>query len=410
VHVRAAICGVFSNQRRTIVREAVIVSAVRTPIGSFNGVLSSLAAPRLGALTVAEAVRRANITKEAVHEVIMGNILSAGLGQAPARQAAIYAGLPESVAATTINKMCGSGLKATMLAAQAIMCDDADIVVAGGMENMSQAPYLLDKARTGYRLGHGQILDTLLCDGLIDVYNGCHMGECAELCADAYQLTRDELDGYAMRSYQRALRAQRDGLFKEEILPVQVSQGRREPLLVEQDEEPGRVNFDKLAQLSPAFKKDGKVTAGNASSINDGAAAVVVMGRDVAEKLGLQPMARIVAQAAHAQQPEWFTTAPAGAITKVLSKAGLSLKDIDLFEINEAFAAVSLAINRELSLDEERVNVNGGAVALGHPVGASGARLLTTLLYAMRARGARRGVASLCLGGGEAVAMVVEAM
>jgi acetyl-CoA C-acetyltransferase len=392
------------------VREAVIISAVRTPIGSFNGVLSSIPAPKLGALAVAEAVRRANIAKDAVDEVIMGNILSAGLGQAPARQAALFAGLPDAVAAMTINKMCGSGLKAAMLAAQAIMCGDADIIVAGGMENMSQAPYLLDKARTGYRLGHGQILDSLLRDGLIDVYNDCHMGECAELCADAYQLTRQELDDYAIRSYQRAQKAQREGLFKEEILPVQVPQGRRDPLLVEHDEEPSRVNFDKLSQLSPAFKKDGKVTAGNASSINDGAAAVVVMGRDVAEKLGLQPMARIVAQAAHAQQPEWFTTAPGEAIKKVLAKAGLSLDAIDLFEINEAFAAVSLAINRELSLDEHRVNVNGGAVALGHPVGASGARLLTTLLYAMRARDARRGVASLCLGGGEAVAMVVEAM
>lgn len=391
-------------------RDAVIVSAVRTPIGSFNGVLSSIPAPRLGALAVAEAVRRANITTDAVQEVIMGNILSAGLGQAPARQAALYAGLPDTVEALTINKMCGSGLKAVMLAAQAIQCGDADVIVAGGMENMSQAPYLLDKARTGYRLGHGQILDSLLRDGLIDAYNDCHMGECAELCAETYQLTREELDGYAMRSYQRALKAQREGLFKEEILPVQVPQGRREPLLVEHDEEPGRVDFDKLPQLSPAFKKDGRVTAGNASSINDGAAAVVVMGRDVAEKLGVQPVARIVAQAAHGQKPEWFTTAPAGAIKKVLAKAGLSLGDIDLFEINEAFAAVSLAINRELSLDEGRVNVNGGAVALGHPVGASGARILTTLLYAMRARDARRGVASLCLGGGEAVAMVVETL
>jgi acetyl-CoA C-acetyltransferase len=392
------------------VREAVIVSAVRTPIGSFNGVLSSIPAPKLGSLAVAEAVRRANIAKDAVQEVIMGNILSAGLGQAPARQAALYAGLPETVEALTINKMCGSGLKAAMLAAQAILCGDADIVVAGGMETMSQAPYLLDKARTGYRLGHGQILDSLLRDGLVDAYNDCHMGECAELCAETYQLTREELDGYAIRSYQRALKAQREGLFKEEILPVQVPQGRREPLLVEHDEEPGRVNFDKLPQLAPAFKKDGRVTAGNASSINDGAAAVVVMGRDLAESMGIPPMARIVAQAAHAQKPEWFTTAPAGAIKKVLAKAGLGLNDIDLFEINEAFAAVSLAINRELGLDEGRVNVNGGAVALGHPVGASGARLLTTLLYAMRARGARRGVASLCLGGGEAVAMVVEAM
>jgi acetyl-CoA C-acetyltransferase len=402
----------FTNtiQRRSTVREAVIVSAVRTPIGSFNGALSSISATQLGALVVAEAVRRAGVPKEAVDEVIMGNVIAAGLGQAPARQASIYAGLPERVEAMTINKMCGSGLKAAMLATQAIMCGDADIVVAGGMENMTQAPYLLDKARHGYRLGHGQLLDSLLRDGLIDVYKGGHMGDCAELCADTYQLTREELDAYAISSYQRALKAQREGLFKEEILPVQVPQGRREPLLVEIDEEPARANLDKLPQLSPAFKKDGKVTAGNASSINDGAAAVVVVGRDTADKMGLQPMAHIIAHAAHAQQPEWFTTAPAGAIKNVLAKAGLGIDDIDLFEINEAFAAVSLAVNRELGLDTARVNVHGGAVALGHPVGASGARVLTTLLYAMRARGARRGVASLCLAGGEAVAMVVEAI
>ena len=391
-------------------REAVIVSAVRTPVGSFNGALSSISAPRLGALVVAEAVRRAGIPKEAVDAVIMGNIITAGLGQAPARQASIFAGLPEKVEALTINKMCGSGLKAVMLAAQAILCDDADIVVAGGMENMTQAPYLLEKARNGYRLGHGQLVDSILRDGLMDVYSDCHMGDCAELCADTYELTREELDAFAIRSYQKALKAQREGLFKDEILPVQVPQGRREPLLVEHDEEPTRVNFEKLPQLAPAFKKDGKVTAGNASSINDGAAALVVVGRDTAATMGLQPMARIVAHAAFAQKPEWFTTAPAGAIKKVLAKAGLGPDDIDLFEINEAFAAVSLAVNRELGLDEARVNVNGGAVALGHPIGASGARILTTLLYAMRARGARRGVASLCLAGGEAVAMVVEAM
>ena len=391
-------------------REVVIVSAVRTPIGSFNGALSSLPATRLGALVVAEAVRRAGIPKEAVDEVIMGNVIAAGLGQAPARQASIYAGLPEKVEALTVNKMCGSSLKAAMLAAQAIMCGDADVVIAGGMENMTQAPYLLEKARTGYRLGHGQILDSLLRDGLIDVYNDTHMGNCAELCADKYGLSREELDAFAVRSYQKAIKAQREGLFKEEILPVQVPQGRREPLLVEHDEEPTRVSFEKLPQLSPAFQKDGKVTAGNASSINDGAAAVAVVGRDVAEKMGLQPMARIVASSAFAQQPEWFTTAPAGAIKKALAKTGLGTDDIDLFEINEAFAAVSLAVNRELGIDEARVNVNGGAVALGHPVGASGARVLTTLLYAMRARGARRGVASLCLAGGEAVAMVVESI
>jgi acetyl-CoA C-acetyltransferase len=396
--------------RRSIVREVVIVSAVRTPIGSFNGALSGISATKLGALVVAEAVRRAGIAKDAVDEVIMGNVIAAGLGQAPARQASIYAGLPEKVEALTINKMCGSSLKAAMLAAQSIMCGDADIVIAGGMENMTQAPYLLEKARTGYRLGHGQILDSLLRDGLIDVYNDSHMGVCAELCAAKYELSREELDAFAVGSYQKAIKAQREGLFKEEILPVQVPQGRREPLLVEHDEEPTRVNFEKLPQLAPAFQKDGKVTAGNASSINDGAAAVAVVGRDVAEKMGLQPMARIVAHSAFAQAPEWFTTAPAGAIKKAVMKAGLTLDDIDLFEVNEAFAAVSLAVNRELGIDEGRVNVNGGAVALGHPVGASGARVLTTLLYAMRARGARRGVASLCLAGGEAVAMVVESM
>jgi acetyl-CoA C-acetyltransferase len=306
--------------------------------------------------------------------------------------------------------MCGSGLKAVMLAAQAIGCGDADVVVAGGMENMTQAPYLMDKARGGYRLGHAQIFDSLIKDGLWDVYNDCHMGDCAELCADTYQLTREELDAFAIRSYQKALRAQREGLFKEEILPIQVPQGRREPVLIEEDEEPKRVGFEKIPQLTPAFKKGGKITAGNASSINDGAAALVVMGRDRAEQLGVQPIARIVAQAAAAQQPEWFTTAPAGAIRKVLAKAGLSLSDIDLFEINEAFAAVSLAVGRDLGLDESRVNVHGGAVALGHPIGASGARILTTLLYAMRARAARRGLASLCLAGGEAVALVVESM
>lgn len=391
-------------------REVVIVSAVRTPIGSFNGALSGISATRLGALVVAEAVRRAGIPKDAVDEVIMGNVIAAGLGQAPARQASIYAGLPEKVEALTVNKMCGSSLKAAMLAAQAIMCGGADVVIAGGMENMTQAPYLLEKARAGYRLGHGQLLDSLLRDGLIDVYNDSHMGNCAELCAERYELSREELDAFAVRSYQKAIKAQREGLFKEEILPVQVPQGRREPLLVEHDEEPTRVNFEKLPQLAPAFQKDGKITAGNASSINDGAAAVAVVGRDVAEKMGLQPMARIVASSAFAQQPEWFTTAPAGAIKKVLAKTGLGIDDIDLFEINEAFAAVSLAVNRELGIDEARVNVNGGAVALGHPVGASGARVLTTLLYAMRARGARRGVASLCLAGGEAVAMVVESI
>jgi len=372
--------------------------------------LSTIAAPRLGAFVIAEAIKRAGIPQERVDEVIMGNVIAAGLGQAPARQATLFAGLPERVEALTINKMCGSGLKAVMLAAQAIMCGDAEIVVAGGMENMTQAPYLLDKARGGYRIGHAQLFDSLIKDGLWDVYNDCHMGDCAELCAKTYQLTREELDAFAVGSYQKALKAQREGLFKEEILPIQVPQGRREPLLIEEDEEPKRVSFEKLPQLAPAFKKEGVITAGNASSINDGAAALVVMAHERAEQLGIQPMAKIIAQAAAAQQPEWFTTAPAGAIRKVLAKAGLQLADIDLLEVNEAFAAVSLAVGRELGLDESRVNVHGGAVALGHPIGASGARILTTLLYAMRARAARRGIASLCLAGGEAVAMVVESV
>jgi len=389
-------------------RDVVIVSACRTPIGSFNGALSSLPATKLGSIVIEEAIRRAGIGKEDVDEVIMGCVLSAGLGQAPARQAALGAGLPQKVECMTINKVCGSGLKSVMLAAQAIGVGDAEVIVAGGMESMSNAPYLLDKARTGYRLGHGQIVDSMIKDGLWDVYNDFHMGNAAELCARECGIPRGAQDEFAILSYKRALHAIEAGYFNEEIVPVLVTQAKGEPVLVTEDEEPKKVNFEKIPSLKPAFQKDGTVTAANASSINDGAAAVVVMSEERAKKLGITPMARIVGQASAAKAPEWFTTAPADVITKVLKKVGLSQDDIDLFEINEAFAVVSLAVNQILGLDVNKVNVHGGAVALGHPIGASGARILTTLLYAMKHRQGKRGLASLCIGGGEACALVVE--
>jgi len=389
-------------------RDVVIVSACRTPIGSFNGALSSLPATKLGSIVIEEAIRRAGIGKEDVDEVIMGCVLSAGLGQAPARQAALGAGLPQKVECMTINKVCGSGLKSVMLAAQAIGVGDAEVIVAGGMESMSNAPYLLDKARTGYRLGHGQIVDSMIKDGLWDVYNDFHMGNAAELCARECGIPRGAQDEFAILSYKRALHAIEAGYFNEEIVPVLVTQAKGEPVLVTEDEEPKKVNFEKIPSLKPAFQKDGTVTAANASSINDGAAAVVVLSEERAKKLGITPMARIVGQASAAKAPEWFTTAPADVITKVLKKVGLSQDDIDLFEINEAFAVVSLAVNQILGLDVNKVNVHGGAVALGHPIGASGARILTTLLYAMKHRQGKRGLASLCIGGGEACALVVE--
>jgi len=386
-------------------RQAVILSAVRTPIGRFLGSLSTVPAPRLGALVVREAVRRAGIAPEQVDEVIMGNILSAGLGQAPARQAAMYAGLPSSVPATTVNKMCGSGLKAVMLAAQAIRAEDAEVVVAGGMENMSQAPYLLPRARTGYRLGHGDVVDSMIHDGLWDVYRNCHMGSCAELLAQEYRITREDQDAYAVRSYRLALEALDRGLFRSQTVPVELPDGTGR---VEEDEEPRRVNFERIPHLPPAFEPNGTVTAANASSISDGAAAVVVATEEVAERLGRSPMARIVGYTTAATEPEWFTIAPAYAIERLLRKLGWTSEEVDLYEINEAFAAVVLGVSRKLGLDLERVNVHGGAVALGHPIGASGARILTTLLYAMEERGARRGIAAVCLGGGEAVALAVE--
>ena len=391
-------------------REVVIVSAVRTPIGSFFGSLSSVPSTKLGAIAIKEAVNRANIKPEMVDEVIMGNVLPCATGQAPARQAAIFAGLPNSVPAMTINKVCGSGLKAVMLGAQSIMLGDSDIVVAGGMENMTQAPYALPNARTGYRMNDGKIVDVMVKDGLWDVYNDFHMGMAAELCATEHNITRQMQDEYAIMSYKRALEAIEKGYFKDEIVPVEIKDRKGRVTVVSEDEEPKRVKFEKIPNLRPAFKPDGTVTAANASSINDGASAVVLMSREKAEELGIQPMARLVAYSTHAQAPEWFTTAPAGACNKLLDKIGKKASDIDLWEINEAFAVVSIINNRLLGLSTENVNVNGGAVALGHPIGASGARILTTLLYAMKNRDASNGIASLCIGGGEAVAVYVEKM
>jgi len=394
----------MGNQRR----EVVIVGAARTPVGSFLGALSGLSAPKLGAAAIREALRRAGVAPELVDEVIMGNVLQAGVGQAPARQAALWAGLPTKVECLTINKVCGSGLKAVMLAEQAIAVGDAEVIVAGGMESMSNAPYLLERARTGYRLGHGEVVDSMIKDGLWDVYNDFHMGNAGELCARRLALSRQEQDEYAAESYRRALRAQEQGLLAEEIVPVEVPQPKGGTIVVAEDEEPKRVNFEKMKTLKPAFEPEGTITPANASKINDGAAAVVLMSRERAEAMGVMPLARIVGAVAAARQPEEFTIAPVDAIQKVLKRTGLSLSDIDLFEINEAFAVVALAAIRLLELDPRKVNVNGGAIAFGHPIGASGARLLTTLLYEMKRRQARRGLVTLCIGGGEAVALIVE--
>ena len=388
--------------------EVVIVSYARTPIGAFGGSLAALSAPQLGSVAIKAALDRAAVAPDKVDEVIMGNVLTAGVGQAPARQAALGAGLPDSVETFTVNKVCGSGLKAVMLAAQAIRCGDAQIVVAGGMESMSNVPYYLPGARTGLRLGHKEITDGLILDGLWDVYNQVHMGSCAEICAREGEYSRADQDEYTALSYRRTLAAQDEGRFDKELVPVEVPQRRGDPQVVIKDEEPGKVNFDKIPTLRPVFEKDGTITAANASTINDGAAALVVMSAATALELGITPLARILGQASAAQAPEWFTTAPAKAVRQLLDKTGLTMAEIDLFEINEAFAVVALAALKELDLDPEKVNVNGGAVALGHPIGASGARILVTLLSALEQRDARRGLAAICIGGGEAAALVVE--
>ena len=387
---------------------AVIVSAARTPMGSFNGSYSSIPATKLGSLAIAEAVKRIQLPGDRIDEALMGCVLSAGLGQAPARQAAIGAGLPHSVGAVTVNKVCGSSLQAVMMATRAIALGEAKVMVAGGMENMTRAPYLLEKARQGYRLGHGELTDSVIKDGLWDVYNQFHMGNAGELCAAKYRLSRQEVDDFALESYSRARDAIARGAFKKEIVPVEVPQKKGAPALISDDEEPNRVDLSKLRQLKPVFQDDGVLTVGNSPSCNDGAAALVVMAEEEAVRLGLAPMARIVSYAGAALAPEWFTIAPVDAIRRLLKQTGLSVNDVDLFEINEAFSAVSLAMNRELGLDPKKVNVNGGAVALGHPIGATGARILTTLLYAMEERDLRRGLAALCIGGGEALALMVE--
>ncbi len=388
-------------------KKVVITHAKRTAIGAFNGGLSSFTAPQLGSIVIKSLLEESKIDKNLIDEVIMGNVLTAGLGQAPARQAALLAGLPDKTECLTINKMCGSGLKAVMLAQQAIVCGDADIIIAGGQESMTNSPFVLPNARNGYRLGNGTILDTILVDGLVDAYNNIHMGLCAESCAKDFHFTREQLDEFSIHSYKRALTAQKEGKFKDEITEVKVKTKTGEIAFIK-DEEPEKVNFDKIPSLKPVFDKNGVVTAANASSINDGAAAVLIMSEEKALKLGFTPLVEIVAQSSAAKAPIEFTTAPADAINKVLKKANLDIKQIDLFEINEAFAVVSLAVNKLLDLSTEKVNINGGAVALGHPIGASGARILTTLIYEMNRRYYEYGLASLCIGGGEASAVIVK--
>lgn len=388
-------------------KKVVITSARRTPIGSFNGSLSSLSASQLGSIAIKAILDESKISSDIIDEVILGNVLTAGIGQAPARQAAIFAGLSEKTECMTINKVCGSGLKAVMLAAQAIQTGNAEIIIAGGQESMSNAPYILDKARNGYRLGNGEIIDSLVKDGLWDVYNNVHMGNCAEACAKEFKFTREALDEYTINSYQKALDAQKNGRFKDEIIEVKVKSGR-EDVLVNIDEEPSKVRFDKIPSLKPVFDKNGVVTAANSSSINDGSAALLVMSEDKAKELDLKPLVEIIAQASAAKDPMHFTIAPTDSINKVLKKANLKITDIDLFEINEAFAVVSLANNKLLGLDGSNVNVNGGAVALGHPIGASGARVLVTLIHEMKKRKSKYGLASLCIGGGEAASLIVK--
>ena len=367
-------------------KEAVIVSACRTPIGSFGGALNSITAPKLGAIVIEEALRRAAVSKDIVDEVIMGNVLTAGEGQAPARQAAIFAGLPASVECMTVNKVCGSGMKAIMLGSQAIQLGDADVVVAGGMESMSNTPYLLEKARNGYKMGNAELIDSMIKDGLWDVYNNFHMGNAAELCAKECAVSRNEQDQFAILSYRRAQESQAQGRFNDEIVKVGILQKNGDVVYVEEDEDPKKTNFEKIPLLKPAFQKDETVTAANSSKINDGAAAVVLMSSERAKSFGLKPLAKIISTSSAAKKPEWFTTAPADVIPKVLKKVDMTLEQIDLFEINEAFAVVALAVNKILGIDVKKVNVNGGAVALGHPIGASGARIVVTLIHALKQR------------------------
>jgi acetyl-CoA C-acetyltransferase len=388
-------------------KEVVIVAATRTPIGSFGGSLAALGATQLGALAIKSAIEKSGLKPEQIQEVYMGNVMSANLGQAPATQAAIFAGLPY-LPATTVNKVCASGMKSIMLAAQSIAIGQNDIVVAGGMESMSNVPYYLDKARNGYRLGNGQITDGLVKDGLWDVYNDYHMGSAAELCATDCNISREEQDTFAIESYNRAQKAQAAGKFNDEITPVELKDKKGDTTLFAEDEEPKAVKFEKIPSLKPVFKKDGTVTAANASTLNDGAAALVLMSKEKADELGIKPLAKIVAHADAQQAPEWFTTAPSKAIPLALHRAGLSADQIDFFEINEAFSVVAIANNQLLKLDPAKVNVNGGAVSLGHPLGASGARIIVTLLSVLQQNKGKYGAAGICNGGGGASAMVIE--
>ena len=389
-------------------RQSVIVAAKRTPIGAFQGNLSSVSAPNLGAIAIKAVVEETGIDKSQINEVIMGNVLTAGIGQAPARQASIQAGLPNSVEALTINKMCGSGLKAVMLADQAIRCGDAEVVIAGGMESMSNAPYLLKHARSGQLLGHGKMIDSLIHDGLWDAYNDTHMGNCAEMLSKERNYSREAQDEFAVTSYKRAQSAQAEGIFDSEIVPVKIPQRKGDSVFISEDEEPGKARFDKIPTLRPVFEKDGAITAANASKLNDGAAVILVMSEEKAIKLRLTPIASIVAQTSAAHEPEWFTTAPGKAIGKILEKTNLSTNDIDLWEINEAFSAVTMAAIDDFKIDPAKVNIYGGAVAIGHPIGASGARIFTTLMNGMTRTETKYGLATLCIGGGEASAMIVE--
>lgn len=388
--------------------EVYIVNGARTPIGSFLGELSGLSASELGATAIQGVLKRSGVKPEAIDEVIMGCVLPAGIGQAPARQAMRKAGIPDSTGAVTLNKVCGSGMKAVMIANAEIKAGDYEMVIAGGMESMSQAPFYVKGLRTGVKMGNQTLIDSMISDGLWDPYNDMHMGNCAEQCVTKHNLSREEQDAYARQSYERAQKAVKDGVFKNEIEPVSIPQRKGDPKLVETDEEPFKGDPEKLSGLRPAFDKAGSITAGNASTINDGAAALLLASEEAVKSHGLKPVARIVASATHSHDPVWFTTAPVDAMKKALQKANLTVEDIDLFEVNEAFAAVAMVAQRELNIPMDKFNVRGGAVALGHPIGASGARLLVTLIHALKDAGKKRGLASLCIGGGEAVAMIIE--
>lgn len=390
------------------IQPVYIVSAARTPIGSFLGSLAEISAPQLGAIAIKAALERAGVDPEVVKEVFMGNVLSAGIGQAPARQASLFAGVPNKVPCTTVSKVCGSGLQAVIFGFKTVALGEADLVVAGGMESMSNVPYYLKKARSGYRMGNDTLVDGMIFDGLWDPYNNFHMGNAGDTCARELEFSRESQDEFAKESYRRALAAQKEGRFAEEIVAVEVPQKKGDPLRVTEDEEPSRGNPSKMGSLRPAFSKDGTITAANASKINDGASALVLASERAVQQYKLTPLARIVGHGAAAQAPEWFTTAPAVAIDETTRRLGIAKADIDLYEINEAFAVVTQACAKKSEIDLARVNVNGGAVALGHPIGASGARILTTLVHAMKQRDVKRGLATLCIGGGEAVAVVVE--